>query len=133
MPETSIISLPEIPLVRYAQAQEIVIQDVQETSSPVVVQIEPPVKNCSCVSYARSISPYQPPKVVYAKQIPITSQTPKVGGWVIFDYQPFGHTEIIIDIGDGVIRTEGFNLEPCRILKRVISVDDSHILGYFYE
>ena len=88
---------------------------------------------CSCVEYVRKLSPYQPPKVKRALDIPVNQFAPKIGGWALFSYEPDGHAAYIAEIGENYIEVLEFNKIPCKESRRRISIYDPFLRGYFYE
>ena len=99
---------------------------------------------CSCVSYLRSISKYQPPKVYAAKDIPIIRFEPKEGGWLLWKpgklYSELGHASYIEKVWNHptdskikILEISESNFKPCKITKRFITTKDENIRGYFYH
>lgn len=96
---------------------------------------------CSCVSYVRSLSKYQPPKVLAAKDIPVIRLEPKEGGWLLWKpgklYSKFGHVSYIEKVwtlfnGAKLLEISEFNFKPCKITKRFVTTKDELIRGYFF-
>lgn len=92
----------------------------------------------SCIAHGRLISPYQPPRVAEAKDIPAIRLEPRELGWVLFKpgktYSKFGHAAIILKI-DWQKRTmliSESNFIKNKEGRRVIQIDDPLIRGYFY-
>ena len=101
--------------------------------------IETPViatsSGCSCIAWARVNSSIQPPKVVAAKDIPITHFAPRIGSWVIFKavppYGQYGHAGIVRQVHPLSFEVEEFNLKPCEKTHRIIMNNDPVIKGFF--
>ena len=99
--------------------------------------IGPSYRYCSCVSYARSISPKPIVQPTNARDVRPNSWVPAIGSWVIFEpggeYQYYGHVGVVmgIDYGNQKIKVLEANYVPCQRGERWISIDDPAIVGYF--
>ena len=83
-----------------------------------------------CKFYAKSRIPTLPSG--NANTIPINSNTPRVGGAVLFYSNPYGHIAVIEKVfGDMIFITEQ-NAEGCGVVSsRWISINSPSIKGYF--
>ena len=92
---------------------------------------------CSCVSYARSLSPKPIVRPTNARDIVPNSWTPGLGAWIVFvpggQYNYWGHvaTVIGIDYGTQMILIREANYIPCQVGERWISIGDPDIRGYY--
>ena len=90
---------------------------------------------CSCVLFAKKLTGYNK-SVGYAKNWPVNSKTPVVGGVVITNesssgsYQT-GHVAYILKIeGETMTLIEG-NYKRCQKSTRTMNIDDKKIIGYW--
>jgi len=90
-----------------------------------------PQKECSCVTFARTLLPELP--LGEAKDLVPNSPYPRVGGVVIVNYDGRYHLAYIYDKvrSNGDIPLHDANLEPCRETWRVINIEDPRIVGYW--
>ena len=86
---------------------------------------------CSCVSFLRSVSDYQPPQVDYAFEIPIISKIPTPNSIAIFSYKPFGHVALVTEVGTSTITVLESNFFGCWINKRVVDMKNVFLKGYY--
>ena len=95
--------------------------------------------DCSCITFARQQSGFQPPKVSYAKQLPVTHFVPRIGSWIVFGEGYFGrlgHTgivEAVYGLDNEIVQFQGFNFPKCEKRTMLINTKDSKysVLGYF--
>lgn len=103
-------------------------------TSTLAVKKSLPEHLCSCVAHSRKLSPYQPIRVKQASEIPAIQLAPKVGGWVLMNIPPFGHSAVVTKIlGDKIEISESNYPIPCEENTRIISIDDKTIRGYFWH
>ncbi|KKM73855.1 hypothetical protein LCGC14_1406180 [marine sediment metagenome] len=129
--------LPIEPFIRQIKAQEI----IKEINEPVIqteelLEASKKVSDytlCSCVAYARSISPFQPPIMPYARDMLVNQTEPKIGAWVKLREGNLGHLGIVIQITEDLVRIDEANFEPCKRQRRVLERDDPIIIGYYWE
>lgn len=86
---------------------------------------------CSCVGLAKELTGFN--KVVgLAKNWPINSDTPTVGGVVITnENQKFGHVAFITKINYNTIVVVEANYQPCRFSSRTMPINSDKIIGYY--
>lgn len=124
---------------------------VDYVESPVALVIEEPEQggekasitaaDCSsCVTWARQNSKMQPPRVRFAKEIPILYEYPRIGSWVVFGgkgmWGAAGHTGIVRYVNPEnpyLIAFEGCNYPSGERRIMTINVSDGKydLLGYF--
>ena len=134
-PPPVIFNLPEIRYEIATETPETIDTPSFAIETPVIA-IKQPLNSylCSCVAHSRRNSPYQPPRVKQASEIPVIQFTPKVGGWVLMNIAPYGHTAVITKIlGDKIEITEANYPVSCKENKRIISIKDPTIRGYFWH
>lgn len=88
--------------------------------------------DCSCVGYARSLSTYQPPKVINALDIPVTQTKPLPGAWVLFTYNHVGFVISGSDYSQEITILEENYEGDCIISSRTLNINDKSIRGYYY-
>jgi hypothetical protein len=87
---------------------------------------------CSCVSYARWKSGINVGPIGKAKNHPIDSDTPTVGGLVITNESGAGHLAVIKQVWAETIVVDESNYVPCKVSSREIRRDSPSIIGYYY-
>ena len=108
------------------------IESVYVPSTPTPVpRVVPRWTHCSCVNVAKSLTGYD--KIVgAAKNWPVNSDKPVVGGVVITKESYYGHVAQIIEVReDSIILREG-NFKPCQFTNgRELKLDNTKILGFW--
>jgi len=87
---------------------------------------------CSCVSYARWKTGINVGSIIKAKNHPVNSDVPIVGGYVIIYESYAGHIAVITEIFNDTIIVEEYNYSPCNYSTREIRKNSSLIKGYYY-
>lgn len=87
---------------------------------------------CSCVSYAKWKSGINVGSIGKAKNHPINSENPTVGGLVILNESSAGHLAVVTQIWANTIVITEANFSPCKVGTREIPRNDTEILGYYY-
>lgn len=88
---------------------------------------------CSCVSYAKWKSGINVGSIGAAKNHPINSKEPKVGGLVILRESAFGHLAEVSQVWEETIVISESNHIPCKTGTREINRNDNKIIGYYSE
>lgn len=87
---------------------------------------------CSCVNFVRAHSRARVGSVGYARNWPVNSRTPKVGGVVVTRESRAGHVALITHVGNGYIVVKEANYRPCAITSgRKIPINSSLIKGFY--
>jgi hypothetical protein len=90
---------------------------------------------CSCISFARAISPFPLRQVEMASDIPVTHYDARPGDWIVFEagktYSAFGHAGVIMEVGTSTLKVVESNFRKCEITVREISKWDKEIKGFF--
>lgn len=154
------ILLPELPAPTEGQKTDVPPENIQKTAeispenaqpeiggeelekAPEIAEIKAkPASQCtSCVTWARQNSPIQPPRVKYAKEIPILYEKPRVGSWIVFGgrgiWGTAGHTGIVRFVNPenpNLVTFEGCNYPAGQ--KRLMTINTGEgkydLLGYF--
>lgn len=84
---------------------------------------------CNCVSFVK-VKGVDLPQI---KDLKPNSSYPRVGGVVIFDYPNAFHVAYVEKVTEDGIHVIESNYESCAITRRIISFDDSNIVGYWSE
>ena len=117
--------------VNTASSSEIIIS----TSTAVRIEDDSYLR-CSCISFLRQISQFQPPVVKQAIDIPVRHAIPIPGAWVLFKagqmYSQYGHVAYVKSVGTSTISIIEKNFKKCQITVRDIPIGNSQIRGYFY-
>ena len=96
------------------------------------LEIEKQYDPCSCVSTAKSLVNFS--KIIgVAKNWPINSLEPRVGGVVVTNENPItGHIAVIIGIEGGVLILEEGNYVKCQKTKgRKLNIGSKVIIGFW--
>ena len=88
---------------------------------------------CSCVSTARALTGINVGPIGLAKNHPINTDTPIIGGIVITTESYAGHLATVTGIDENYIYVTDGNYVPCAVTKRKIKRDDPVIRGYFWQ
>lgn len=121
---TTDIAQPEVPYI--------VVYERYVPSPPKLSPKPRPLGNaCSCVNTAKSLTGYAEP-VGMARNWPINSLVPVIGGVVVTNESSVGHTAYISDIVSGeLILAEG-NYQKCKFtFGRKLAINSSLILGFW--
>ncbi len=85
---------------------------------------------CSCVTFVKGLTGIQ--KVVgAARNWPINSKIPTVGGVVVLNESNSGHVAYITAVGEDSFTVVEANYSPCRKTQRIISFENSDIKGFW--
>lgn len=88
---------------------------------------------CSCVIFVKSITGYTG-SVGAAKNWPINSNVPVVGGVIVFKGtidNPYGHVAYIEGIEGNIIHIYQSNYDRCRINRDTVDLSDPGIKGFW--
>lgn len=117
-------------------------EEIIATSSEIIaptstsVQEDSSLLRCSCISFVRKLSQFQPAPVAQAIDIPVKYQIPIPGAWVLFRagpmYSKYGHVSYILNVSTSTITVIERNFKKCEITKREINKNDPNIRGYYY-
>ncbi len=86
--------------------------------------------SCSCVTFAKSETGFTE-AIGYAKNWPINSEQPVIGGVVIFREGLAGHVAYIQNLAGDQIFIKEANYLPCKQTTRIININDPDILGFW--
>jgi surface antigen len=106
---------------------------VKKAPTGVVVSTDGTITNlCSCVTFAKQRSGINVGSIGVARNHPINSQTPKVGGIVVLREGKVGHVAVVIGVENGSIILDEANYVHChRTTGRTLPLDSPDIRGYF--
>lgn len=62
----------------------------------------------------------------------VANSAPKPGGIVITSYNGIKHLSYIKRLSEGILELQESNFKPCLIEPRILRLDDSHIVGYWF-
>ena len=107
-------------------------QYVVATNSPVIVKTAPScdIYADNCVLYAKCRTERLNESWGIAKNITPSQDKPYLGGVVLTNEGPFGHTGYIVDIKDGKLYIEEANYIPGQVSIRSLDIDSPVIRGY---
>ena len=100
-------------------------------------KIEEPADVCSCVMYVRSRG-VDFPQIGYAGNLKVNSLYPRVGGVVLLNYNGLHHLAFIEAVKEDGLHISEQNFhhdmkDDCPITRRVIPINDPHIIGYYSD
>jgi hypothetical protein len=123
--------IPKEPEIRQSDTFIRAINSPQTLKSAPRSEITPRVALCSCVIFAKLITDFQQ-IVGYAKNWPINTSSPEIGGVVITNENPkWGHVAVIKEIKENSIIVDETNYKPCAKTTRELSLNDPAILGFW--
>lgn len=118
------------PHISIAQDSYIFSNNIPTPKKPEYRSYSKTVK-CSCVLYARLITGLNE-SVGLAKNWPINSKYPTIGGVVVTSEGKVGHVAVIKDIKDGKLILDESNWVSCTITSgRELPIDSPLIRGYW--
>lgn len=86
---------------------------------------------CSCVSFAKWATGVNPGSFGLAKNYPVNSVYPVVGGLAVFDSGGTGHIGVVIVVGPQIFRIKEYNWKPCSYSERDIPYDQTNLKGFY--
>lgn len=89
-----------------------------------------PGYNCSCVNYAKSLTGFNTP-IGRAKNWPINSSIPVVGGVVVFKWLSTGHAAVVTDVTETDFGIKEAHYVGCSITIRRIPLNNPTIIGFW--
>ena len=90
----------------------------------------------SCVSFSRHISfwGWDFPRVEKALDIPVLSKIPKLGAIALFNYQPDGHSAVIVSISTSTYDVLEANFKAGQITRRTLPLNgDKKLRGFYWK
>lgn len=88
---------------------------------------------CSCVSYARYKTGINVGPIGVARNHPVNSIVPVVGGLAVFGGSSTGHLVAVVALGPETFRIAEYNHVPCKYSERDIRYDDPLLKGFYNE
>lgn len=85
---------------------------------------------CSCVTFVKRLTGYDK-SVGTAKNWPINTKTPTVGGVVVTNESPSGHVAYIMGVNGNLLTVKEANWVHCKLTTRTINTDDRIIKGFW--
>ncbi len=85
---------------------------------------------CSCVTFVKGIVGVQV-SMGAAKNWPVNSSLPSIGGVVVTKESPYGHVAYIKSISGNTMTLTEANYVPCRKSERKMQIDDPMIIGFW--
>ncbi len=86
---------------------------------------------CSCVSYARYATGINVGPIGLAKNHPVNSSSPVVGGLVITYESWTGHMGVVTELKEQTFRMQEYNYFPCQYSERELPYNYKLIKGFY--